>query len=193
MKVLGKSNPNNSTAASAISFLLFVLLALVLMGTQLRADSIIRYHLHGVLDDGSDFAGVFEYNPTSKEISSIEVTSNLGGANLPTRETWKKSDLQSGTATGFTADNGNALITVVFSQQLTGSGKDYFGDAFGGAVIGSGASGNLEVSKKGSVTAVPEPATLPIVLLGALVLIGVTPWRRILQAVRKKQSVVQAH
>jgi hypothetical protein len=193
MKILGNSNRSNSAAAGEISSLLLVLLALVLIGTPLKADTIVRYHLHGVLDDGSDFAGVFDYDATSREISSIDVTSNPGGTNLPTRETWNKSDLQSGSATGFTADNGNSLITIVFSQQLTGSGKDYFGGAFGGAVIGSNTSGNSEVSKKGSVTAVPEPAKLPIVLLGALVLIGVTPWRRILQAARKKQSVVQVH
>jgi hypothetical protein len=190
MKILGKSTRSNFSAVAESSSLLFVLLALALMGTPLKADTIIRYHLQGVLDDGSGFAGIFDYDATSKKISSIDVTSNTGGTNLPTRS-WSKSDLQSGNATGFTADNGNALITIVFSQQLTGSGKDYFGGAFGGAVIGSDTSGNSELSKRGSVTAVPEPAKLPIVLLGALVLICVTPWRRILQAARKKQPVVQ--
>jgi hypothetical protein len=191
MKIPGKSNRSNFTAVGKFSSLLFLLLALVFMGASLKADTIIRYHLEGVLDDGSGFAGMLDYDATSKEISSIEVTSNAGGRNLPARETWLKSDLQSGNANGFTADNGNALITIVFSQQLTGTGKDYFGGAFGDAVIGSGTSGNSEVSKKGSVTAVPEPAKLPIVLLGALVLIGVTPWRRFLQAARKKRSVIQ--
>jgi hypothetical protein len=191
MRILAESNPNNSAAIGKISSLLLVLLALVLAGSPLKANTVKRYHLQGVLDDGSDFAGVFDYDATSREISSIEVTSNPGGTKLPTRETWTKSDLRSGNATGFKADNGNALITIVFSQQLTGTGKDYFGGAFGGAVISSDTSGSSEVLKKGSVTAVPEPAKLPIVLLGALVLVGVTPWRRILQAARKKQSVIQ--
>ena len=191
MKIPGQSNRNKSAAVGGISCLLFLLSALVLMGTSLKADTIVRYHLQGVLDDGSGFAGIFDYDATSREISSIEVTSNPSGTNLPARATWIKSDLQTGNANGFTADNGNSLITIVFSQQLTGTGKDYFGGAFGDAVIGSDASGNSEGSKRGSVTAVPEPAKLPIVLLGALVLICVTPWRRILQAARKKQPVVQ--
>jgi hypothetical protein len=191
MTIPGKTHRSNSAAVGEISFLPFVLLALVLIGTPLKADTIITYHLQGVLDDGDAFTGTLDYDTTSREISSIQVTSNPGGPNLPTRETWIKSDLKSGNSTGFKADNGNALITIVFSQQITGTAKDYFGGAFGGAVIST--SSNSDVLKKGSVTAVPEPAKLPIVLLGALVLIGVTPWRRILQVARKKQLVIQVN
>jgi hypothetical protein len=192
MKILGKSKPNDYAAVGEILRLLFVLLALALIGTPLKAGTIITYRLQGVLDDGGAFAGTFDYDPTSRKISSIDVTTSPDGIDLPARETWIKTDLQSGNAAGFTADNGNTLITIAFFQQLKGTGTDYLGGAFGGAVIASDASKNSDVLKKGTVTAVPEPAKLPIVLLGALVLIGVTPWRRILQAARKNRSAVQA-
>ncbi len=185
MTVLGK----RTKYTAEISLLLFVWLALVLIGAPLKADTIIRYRLQGVLDDGGAFTGTFDYDATSRKISSITVTTNPDGSNLPARETWIKTDLQSGNSTGFTADNGKALLTIAFFQQLTGTGTDYLGGAFGGAVIGSDTSTNSDLSKRGTVTAVPEPAKLPIVLLGALVLIGVTPWRRILQAARKHRSV----
>jgi hypothetical protein len=177
--------------AAEISLLLFFLVALVTVGAPLKADTMIRYRLQGVLDDGGAFTGTFDYNATSRKISSITVSTNPEGSKLPAGETWIKTDLQSGNATGFTADNGKALLTIAFFKQLTGTGTDYVGGAFGGAVIGSDTSTNSDVSKRGTVTAVPEPAKLPIVLLGALVLIGVTPWRRILQAARKHRSVPQ--
>jgi len=191
MQISGKSTGNNYGGVGEISRLLFVLLALALVGTPVKADTVMTYHLKGVLDDGSAFTGTFDYDATSRKISSIHVTTNPDGADFPARETWSNTDLQSGSAAGFTADNGNALITIAFFQQLTGTARDYIGGAYGGAVIGSDASKNSDVSKKGSVTAVPEPAKLPIVLVGLLVLIGVTPWRRILQAARKKRSVLQ--
>jgi len=189
---IGKSEGCNYVALGEVSLLLFVLLALVLIGTPLQADTMRTYHLRGVLDDGSAFTGTFDYDVTSGKISSIDVTTNPDGTDFPAHETWSKADLQSGGAAGFTADNGNALITIAFFQQLTGTVRDYIGGAYGGAVIGSGTTKNPEVSKKGSVTAVPEPTKLPIVLLAALVLIGVPPWRRILQSARRKRSVPQA-
>jgi hypothetical protein len=193
VRIPGESTRNNYTSVAEISLLLFVLLALALMGTPLKADTIMTYHLQGVLDDGNAFTGTFDYDATSKKINSIHLTTDPDGSDFPARETWIETDLQSGNAAGFTADNGNAHITIAFFQQLTGSGRDYFGGAFGGAVVGSDTSSNSNLSKKGSVTAVPEPAKLPLVLLGALALIGVTPWRRILQAARKKRSVPQVH
>jgi hypothetical protein len=177
--------------AGEIAPALFGLLALAFIGTPLKADSITTYHLQGVLDDGSAFTGTFDYNARSRKISSIHVTTNPDGAGFPAHEIWGETDLQSGSAAGFTADNGNALITIEFFQQLTGTAKDYIGGAYGGAVIGSEPSKHSDVSKKGSVTAVPEPSKLPFVLLGALVLIGVPPWRRILRAAIKKRSVFQ--
>jgi len=191
MKIPGQSTRDKYAAVAAISPLLFAWLALALAGTPLKADTVKTYHLQGVLDDGSAFTGTFDYNATSRKISSIYVTTNPDGTGFPARETWSKTDLQSGSAAGFTADNGNALITIAFFQQLTGTGTDYIGGAYGDAVIDSDTSKNSDLPKKGSVTAVPEPAKLPIVLLGALGLIAVTPWRRILQAARKKRSVLQ--
>jgi hypothetical protein len=190
MEILGKSTRNNYAAVGAISPLLFVWLALV--GTPLKANTVITYRLQGTLDDGSAFTGTFDYDATSRKISSIDVTTNPDGTGFPAHETWSKTDLEYGNAAGFTADNGSALITIAFLEQLTGTGTDYLGGAFGSAVIGSDTSGNSDISKKGRVTAVPEPAKLPIVLLGALVLLGVTPWRRILQAARSR-SVPQIH
>jgi hypothetical protein len=186
MEILGKRTRNNYAAVGAVSLLLFILLALA--GAPLKANT-VTYRLQGTLDDGGVFTGTFDYDATSGKISSIDVTTNPGGADFPAHETWSKTDLEYGNAAGFTADNGSALITIAFLEQLTGTGTDYFGGAFGSAVIGSDTSGNSDVSKKGRVTAVPEPAKLPIVLLGALVLIGVTPWRRIFQAARRNRSV----
>jgi hypothetical protein len=190
MQILGKSTGHNNGAVGWIAPLLFVLLALAL-GTPLKADTIMTYRLKGVLDDGSAFTGTFDYDATSRKISSIHVTTNPEGIDVPARETWSNTDLQSGSAAGFTADNGNALITIAFFQQLTGTARDYIGGAYGGAVIDSDSSKSADVLKKGSVTAVPEPAKLPIVLVGLLVLIGVTPWRRLLQSARNKRSVLQ--
>jgi hypothetical protein len=187
MTIFGK----RTNYAAEISLLLFVLLVLGLIAAPLKADTIIRYRLQGVLDDGGAFTGTFDYDATARKISSVTVTTNPDGISLPARETWIKTDLQSGNATGFTADNGKALLTIAFFRQLTGTGADYFGGAFGGAVIGSDTSTNSDPSKRGTVIAVPEPAMLPIVLLGALVLIGATPWGRILRATRKHRSVPQ--
>ena len=184
MQILDEGR-NRHGIAGQIAPVFFALLALALFGTPLKADAIMTYHLQGVLDDGSTFTGTFDYNATSRKISSIHVTTLPDGPDLPAHETWSETDLQSGNAAGFTADNGNTLITIEFFQQLTGTAKDYIGGAYGGAIIGSDPSKHSDasdVSKKGSVTAVPEPTKLPIVLLGALVLIGVPPWRRILQA-----------
>jgi hypothetical protein len=193
IKILDNSTRSNYVAMGEISPLLFVLLALALMGigTPLKAYTIMTYHLRGVLDDGSAFTGTIDYDAKSSKISNIHVTTSPDGTDFPAHETWSKTDLQSGSAAGFTADNGNALITIAFFQQLTGTARDYIGGAYGGAVIGSDTSKNSDGSKKGSVTAVPEPTKLPFVLLGALALIGVPPWRRILQAARKKRSVLQ--
>lgn len=177
----------NRYATRGRSLLPFVLFALALTVIPLKADRVIRYHLQGTLDDGSDFSGTFDYDSTSKKINNIEVTTNPDGTEFPARETWSKTDLQNGSAAGFTADNGNALLTIAFFQQLKGAGTDYFGGALGGAVIGSDTSKNSDLSKRGTVTAVPEPAKLPLVLFGALVVIGVTPWRKVVQAARKKR------
>ena len=191
MQILGKSTGHKNGAVGRIAPLLFVLLALALVGSPLQADTLMTYHLKGVLDDGSAFTGTFDYDATSRKISSLHVTTNPDGADFAARETWSNTDLQSGSATGFTADNGKALITIAFFQQLTGTARDYIGGAYGGAVIDSDTSKNSDIPKKGSVTAVPEPAKLPIVLVGLLVLIGVTPWRRLLQAARNKRSPLQ--
>lgn len=186
IRIQSKSVGYQRAAVGIISPLLLVLLALSLAGTPLKADTIRTYHLSGTLDDGISFAGTLDYDTSSGKISAINVTTN--GARLPARGTWIKTDLEHGNAAGFTADNGSSLITISFLRQLTGTWTDYFGGAFGGAVIASDTSGSSEVSKRGSVTAVPEPSTLPIALLGMLALIGVTPWRRVLQRARSNGS-----
>jgi hypothetical protein len=190
IKIPSKSTRSHYIAAGEISPLLFILVALGLIGTPFKAYATTTYQLRGVLDDGSAFAGTIDYDAKSRKISNIHVTTNPDGTGFPATETWNNADLQSGSAAGFTADNGNALITIEFFQQLTGTVRDYIGGAYGGAVIGSDASKTSDESKKGSVTAVPEPTKLPFVLVGALLLIGVPPWKRILQAARKKRSVL---
>lgn len=170
-----------SATIGEISRLLIFLSCLSLMATTLNADVLTTYEIqNATFRQGGTLEGSFVYDATTEEITDYHFMTTADGFFFLGDLEWIPFDTPPfGDNHELTARLGFSTLVLNYSDLNSPGGQEDFT-----------ATMTPEVGRSdfadGVAIATPEPGTIPILLFGALGLIGVRQWRRTLQ-------LLQAH